>query len=140
MFFLRGRFRHLAGFGLGAIGAALLPATLIGWDLNLKYLLIAIRGITHPSIGGISSTHLQAAHIPDLLKERNISITNGILRIFSEHHLPDTLAFMILFLIAVALLITLWKIFQTQGIPFFWRTSQQLNNPPLEDAVFTLNF
>jgi|GEM_PF-6180113 len=121
----RGRWRMSIGLILGIITASLLPALLIGWDQNLNYLVIALRGILNMP-GPDHLTRDYAARVPDMLWRSNMSITSGLARVFVDHGLSKTDALLVVLGIACILLLILWKIFNHQGIGFIWRNSSLL--------------
>jgi hypothetical protein len=138
-FLLRTRWRNAAGVCLGAAAGALVPALVLGWDLNGQYLMTALRGMIHPQ-GHDHMLDIHAAHMPKMLWKYNISITNGLLRIFQDNHLSPVWVLIPLGILAFIFIFIIWKIFQRQGIPVFWRTPQQLINSRLEQAVISIEY
>lgn len=136
---LRARWRAILGLLVGGVAAALLPALMIGWQRNLEYLTIALRGIINmPGPQHLSRDY--AARVPDMLWGGNISITSGMARIFVDHGLSKSAALIVVFAIACVMFFILWSLFRRYNIPFLWRTPRTLNNPQQEKLIITLEW
>ena len=117
---LRARWRTAGGLAAGVMAGALLPALLIGWQLNLDYLQIALRGMAHIA-NGATAAHSPAAQVPSILWWGNVSITNGLARIFHDQGWAIENALMLAFGLAAASFWLLWHIYQKNNMPFIWR-------------------
>ncbi len=131
---VRGRWRAALAMIAGIIAASLLPALWVGWELNLEYLNMALRGMTTSHHNLIS----HAVRVPPLNSWMNLSITNGLVRAFQDHGLPLSDALIMAANIAFLAFLFLWWIFQRYGIPLLWRSPETLQNPQKESAIFYL--
>lgn len=135
----RARWLAVAGLMAGAVGAALLPALFIGWNRNLEYLLIAIRGIAN-SASPAADWVGQAANVPSILWEKNISISAGLTRIFIDYGLSKQDLYLFLLVITAAIFFSLWWMFRQKNIPFLWRRPCALGDPQQEKFIFNLEW
>ncbi len=133
------RWRMVAGLMTGVTLGAFLPALMIGWDRNLEYWGIALRGM-----GNITSlTQLPvdyAARVPLVTWERNVSIGSSIIRMFLDHGWPKINAYILLAGIAGFTFFLLKRMFQKDGIAFIWRTPGTFTNPQQEKMIVTLEW
>ena len=82
----RARWRVVMGLIAGTAAGAFLPALMIGWDRNLQYLMIALRGIANMT--RLTHSPLDyAAHVPSVTWGANISVSSSMLRIFHDPRL-----------------------------------------------------
>jgi Glycosyltransferase family 87 len=133
------RWRMVVGLMTGVALGAFLPALMIGWDRNLEYWAIALRGIANIT----SLTQLPvdyAAKVPLVTWERNVSIGSSIIRVFLEHGWPKNIAYLLVAAIAVFTLFLLRRMFQKDGIAFIWRTPGIFRNPQQEKMIVTLEW
>lgn len=135
----RGRWKVVIALIIGALVAALLPALAVGWDRNLEYLAIAYRGVTHMDRVIPLSVHY-AAQVPEIAWAPNISITSGLTRVFQDYGLPKSTVLIPVTIIAGAVFYYLWRLFQSCGVPFVWRTPLTLGNKQKETAVMILEW
>ena len=135
----RARWRVVMGLLAGAAAGAFLPALMIGWDRNLQYLLIALRGLANMTrLTQLPLDH--AAHVPAVTWSANISVSSAVLRIFHDHGWQQNHAYLLLMGIAVFIFFLLREMFQRQGIAFIWRTPQSLKNPEQEKIIVNLEW
>ncbi len=135
----RARWRVIMGLAAGVAGGAFLPALMIGWNRNLEYLKIALRGM----INMTSFTHLPvdyAARVPLVTWGANVSISSGMIRIFQDHGWPEGNAYLLLMVIAILTFFLLWWMFQRQGVAFIRRTPQTFGNPQQEKMIVNLEW
>ncbi len=136
---LRARWRMAIGLVAGAVTAALAPALMIGWRLNLDYLLVALRGITSMT----NSTKLPvsyAAKVPKMLWKGNISISSSVTRFFLDHGWSKDSAYLFVLALACLIFLLLWWMFKRQGVAFIWRTPPTLGNPQQEKIIINLEW
>ena len=134
----RARWRVVAGLIVGMVIAALLPAVIIGWHRNLEYLQIALQGFA--TIAQTSADGNTLAKIPSILWIGNMSISNGIARLFHAQGWPIQSAMIFVAIIAGLVFIFLWKTFQNSNVPFIWRSPLTLGNPQQETAIMNLEW
>ncbi len=135
----RARWRAVMGLIAGAAAGAFLPALMIGWDRNLQYLMIALRGIANMT--RLTDLPLDnAAHVPSVTWGANISVGSTMLRIFHDHGWQQSNAYLLLMGIAIFIFFLLRGMFQRQGIAFIWRTPQSLKNPEQEKIIVNLEW
>ena len=133
---LRGRWRVAIAMIAGVITASLLPAIVVGWKRNLEYLGTAVGYFMHPPDSSTAFPHL--AHMPDITWSRNISITNGLMRSFSDQGLSGNDAWVMVMTIAFLTFLLMWWMFQHFSIPLLWRSRRALRSPQKESAIFHL--
>lgn len=133
---MRGRYWGCCGMLIGLILAVVLPSVLIGWKLNWEYSLIAIKGLLN--MPGPNSSSGVMALVPKITWHGNISITSGIYRLFLDHGISIHYAYILIFTLLTFVFTALYKLFHYYQIPFLFRSPTALHNPPLEQAVFTL--
>ncbi len=136
---LRGRWRNSLGFCLGLALTTLAPVILLGWELNGLYLITAAKGMAHPP-GAAPSPDLSSAHMPTIMWVRNITVTNGLLRIFQAHHWPLIWTLIPIAFLGLALILVIWVIYRKHHIPLFWRFPWQLQNANLENAIIHVEY
>jgi Glycosyltransferase family 87 len=139
LFILRARWRVIIGILIGLLIGLFLPAIMIGWKTNLHYLLIALRGLK--DMPGHQATILVTkfeAKVPEITWRVNISITSGLVRLFTDHGWLLREAFIISMSVAFSFFLILWRIFNSQSIPFIWRTPSKLGNIFQENVVIHL--
>ena len=135
----RARWRVAMGLIIGLAGGAFLPALMIGWNRNLEYLQIALRGMANMT----GLTHLPldyAARVPLVTWGANVSISSGMMRIFQDRGWPESNAYLLLMGLAISTFVLLWWMFQRQGIAFIWRTPQTFGNPQQEKMIVNLEW
>jgi hypothetical protein len=135
---LRARWRAALGLVVGMIAGLLMPALLIGWNLNINYLGFALRGLVN--IIEPTDTHTFAAHIPSIFWYGNVSICNGLARVFHIHGWPIEAALIIIVALAGVVFLWLWNQFQKSGIPFIWRPPHSLGDPQKEQTIINLEW
>jgi hypothetical protein len=138
--FLLLRSRWKAGLAIvaGMIIGALLPALSVGWSRNFEYLTFSLRGIFNIHNPKLLAGY--AAKFPSIISSGNISLTNGILRIFTDHGLPLSAAVILIMAIACIIFILFWRLFHYYGIPLFWRTAKTFKNSHKEQSILTIEW
>ncbi len=137
---LRARWKVIWGFFIGVVLAAMLPALIIGWNRNLGYLLIALKGIlTMPGENPLISRSY-AARVPEVTWGNNVTFTSGLSRVFLAHGLPKYYLILLICTIATLMITILTKFFHSRNIPFIWRTPETLGNSLQEKAIFYLEW
>ncbi len=122
----RKRWSEAIGLLVGAAFAALLPAIAVGWERNLHYLCIAVKGlflmkgITHNT----SVVHFAA--VPSITWLDNISITSALTRFFENFEILKIYVVLPLTALALILLFTIVWIYRKQGFSFFKNTPDYL--------------
>ena len=123
----RARWRVVIGLLTGGVTAALVPAIMIGWNRNLDYLKIALRGIAH--IAPVND----AARVPKITWIGNVSITSGLARIFRDLGWQETDAFIVVTVLAIFIFFLLRGMFQKHA-------PRTLGNPQQEKAIVILEW
>jgi len=77
---LRRRWNAAAWFAAGIAGFAFLPAVLVGWSTNLRYLKTAFAGFAR--LIGVDAGEVSKANIDGITAPYSVSITSAIARLF----------------------------------------------------------
>ncbi|MBS0349977.1 MAG: DUF2029 domain-containing protein [Proteobacteria bacterium] len=121
---LRGRWQAALGLVAGFAMTVFLPALKLGFHNNFQYwarALAGLKGITHSA-----DLPLQyAAHMPSILWISNISLTDGVIRIFLDQGWSIANAIALLAGIGLVLFLWIWERFRQNNIPFLWRNDKQ---------------
>ena len=92
---------------------ALLPALVVGWSANLRYLSTAVGGLTHLAGGEASASF--GAQVPQLTHGSSVSITSGLARLAADHRWPRGLVAASAAVIVIAVLVVAWGAYRKQG-------------------------
>jgi hypothetical protein len=116
---LRRRWAVAAAFVAGIPVFALLPAVLLGWDLNLEYLATAYRGLFR--LVGLDIGVTAAAVIdPDLRSVISLSVTSGIARYLGPAT-PNRVTYAIVAGLMAVVGAWTWGQYRRAGMPFLYR-------------------
>jgi hypothetical protein len=112
---LRRRWRAAAGFGIGAVSFALLPAMKVGLHTDLQYMLIASGGVLK-SIG-IQTGQVEAAHVHHIEESLSVSITSGIARLLGGPHPKAVMPLTGLIALLFVAMVAIW--YRARNLRFF---------------------
>ena len=122
----RRRWNAAAGFILGAIGFALLPAIWSGWDENLRHLAIAYSGLL--KLVGVDTRAAEAANLESISAPLSVSVTSMFSRLIGGGEATGLVLAVsmvtALFAAGVMLLIA-----QRPGVPLLFRRMTAQDTP-----------
>ncbi|MBS0349978.1 MAG: DUF2029 domain-containing protein [Proteobacteria bacterium] len=121
----RAQWKAFFGLLIGLLIAVFVPALKIGWRNNLNYLWYALKGLKNSA--NTNPLAANSAHVPTIFWERNISITNGVVRIFNDHHGSYLPAIVLALAIAICTLSLIWLLFRKNRIAFLWRPADHFD-------------
>ena len=121
---LRRRWTAAGAFAASAVGFALLPAVLTGWNVNLHYQAVAYSGLFR--LMGVYVGAAQAANIDGITAEFSVSIPSGIARLAGAGGSAGV-ALAAAGLLALAAAAGAAWMYRRNGVPFLYRP----DGPPL---------
>ena len=132
---LRRRWKTAGAFAASAVGFALLPAILTGWDANLHNQAVAYSGLLR--LMGVPVGAARAANINGITAEFSVSIPSGVARL-AGGSAGVALAAAGLVALAVAA-IAAW-IYRRNGVPFLYRPDGFRADAPSVRAIAGLEW
>ena len=118
---LRARWRALGGFGAGAVGFALLPALVYGWERNLEYLGTAFGGLAR--MVGLDPAGERAAPIHPITWEFSVSVPSAAARLGEATGAGTGLFVPVGGLVLAGGVGLVWWMYRARGVAFWWRSS-----------------
>ena len=115
---LRRRWTAAGAFAASAVGFALLPAVLTGWDVNLHYQAVAYSGLLR--LMGVPVGAARAANIDGITAEFSVSIPSGIARLAGAGGSAATALAAAGLLALAAAAIAAWM-YRRNGVAFLYR-------------------
>jgi Glycosyltransferase family 87 len=119
---VRRQWKAAGGMTAGLLACALLPALWLGWNRNLEYLAIALRGMGvmsgASSAATASSGSKPAANVIPIDAEYSLSITSGIARMLGPDRSFASLAIWTCAALVAAVCIA-WLLYRVKGIGLF---------------------
>jgi hypothetical protein len=134
---LRRRWLALGSFLAGIGLFALLPAPIIGWDVNLHYLAAASRGVFR--LFGMHVGPEQGANIAEIRSKMSVSITSALARTFPSDEsllVPYTLVG----LVGLAAAGVAFWMYRRQGFAFVYRPDGSRPNDPAARVLTALEW
>jgi hypothetical protein len=115
---LRRRWKAAGGMVVWTVGFALLPALVLGWKENLRYLHTALGGL----LGwvGKSTTAGATAHVHGIADGLSVSVTSAFARALKMHQLPQSYSLPIAAALGLLLLAGAWLLYRRNHFPM-WR-------------------
>ncbi len=119
---VRRQWKAAGGMTAGLLACALLPSLWLGWNRNLEYLSIAMRGMGvmsgASSAPTASSGSKPAASVIPIDAEYSLSITSGIARVLGSDRSFASLALWTGGALVIAVGVA-WAMYRARGIGFF---------------------
>lgn len=128
----RRRWTEAAAFALVLILLLLVPALVVGWDTNLRYLSVAFRGILE-MLGLMPKT--DGANIHDVASGYSISITSSLARLAHQVNATPAAALAFTGLLALACLGLAYALYSRAGLRPMWRVPTPPVVPFASDAL-----
>lgn len=119
---LRRRWTEATAFVVAIILLLVLPALVLGWDTNLRYLSVAFRGLLE-MLGAVPKS--DGANIHNVASGYSISLTSAIARWAREHEMSSTTALTCTAAIALVGFGIAKLIYHQAGVPMLVRVANE---------------
>jgi hypothetical protein len=133
---LRRRWRAAAGMVIGAVAFALLPAIVVGWHNDIRYLKIALGGLLgwvgHQPAGGAATV----AKVHAVADGVSVSLTSAMARYLRDHGRSQAGALVGAMLLAACGLAATWLLYAWRHRPLWrWPAAREQRNQPWAGLV-----
>jgi hypothetical protein len=132
---LRRRWRAAGSMVVGTVGLALLPATLLGWQENLRGIRIALGGIsTWFGLTPPTRSDGRPIVVEPVGAKLSLSVTSFFARVCGPSH--SRLAMELTALTAISALGVAWAIYRKRGLPLWaWPPADQQRSQPYRGLI-----